>query len=202
MLYYRQHFLHISNEGFIEIPRYIQTYLPHHLRVLIGQLQVSSHQLEIERGLSRGVPREERWCPICHTEVESEEHFVIGCPSYLDLRAEFQIEESLQLCMTMGDQWHLGRFLRATYERRERSLQLTHQTRVSTEQTITEFFQRVELHQRGPSIGLTLHQAAAQRARRRSRMVGYRRPQLYQEDISRINTTYNCMMEQRRTTTP
>ncbi|KAH7307766.1 hypothetical protein KP509_22G076800 [Ceratopteris richardii] len=124
MLYYCEHFLHISDEGFIEIPRYMQTYLSHHLRVIIEQLRVSSHQLEIERGQSRGVPREERWCPVCQTEVESEEHFVIRCPAYLDLRAEFQIEESLQICMTMGDQQHLGRFLTAAYERRE-SLQPT-----------------------------------------------------------------------------
>ncbi|KAH6554789.1 hypothetical protein KP509_1Z306500 [Ceratopteris richardii] len=202
MLYYREHFVHIFDEGFIEAPRYMQTYLPHHLRVVIGQLEVSSHQLEIERGQSRGVPRDERCCPVCEIEVESEEHFVIRCRAYLDLRAQFQIEESLQLCMTMGEQQRLGRFLTAAYERRERSLQPTHQTRVSTQQTITQFFQRAELHQRGPSIGLMLQQAAAQRARRRPRMAGYRRPRLYHEDISRIKTAYDSMMEQRRTTTP
>ncbi|KAH7365653.1 hypothetical protein KP509_18G039600 [Ceratopteris richardii] len=175
----------------------MQTYLPHHLRVVIRQLRVSSHQLEIERGRSRGVPREERWCPVCQTEVESEEHFVIRCPAYLDLRAQFHVEESFQLCMTMGDQRRLGRFLTAAYERRERSIQPIHQPRVSTQQTITQFFQRVELHQRGPSIGLTLHQAAAQRARHRPRMGGYRRPPPYQEDISRIRIAYDHMMEHR-----
>ncbi|KAH7442173.1 hypothetical protein KP509_03G074700 [Ceratopteris richardii] len=202
MLYYREHFLHISDEGFIEIPRYMQTYLPHQLRVCIGQLRVSSHQLEIERGRSKGVPREERWCPVCKTEVESEEHFVIRCPAYVDLRAQFQIEESLQLCMTMGDQQLLGLFLAIAYERRDRSLQPTHQPRVSTQQTITQFFQRAELHQRGPSIGLTVHQATAQRARCRPRMGRYHRPQLYQEDISRIRRAYDHMMEHRCTTTP
>ncbi|MCO5569686.1 hypothetical protein L7F22_023402 [Adiantum nelumboides] len=50
MLHYHEHFLQISDQGFIDTPQYMQQYMPHHLRVAIGQLRVSSHQLEIERG--------------------------------------------------------------------------------------------------------------------------------------------------------
>ncbi|KAH7282169.1 hypothetical protein KP509_35G016300 [Ceratopteris richardii] len=102
----------------------------------------------------------------------------------------------------MGDQRRLGSFLTTTYERRERSLEPTHQPRVSTKQTITQFFQRAKQHPRGPSIGLTLNKIVAQRARRRPRMGGYHRPRLYQEDISRIRTAYDHMMEHGHTTTP
>ncbi|KAH7281279.1 hypothetical protein KP509_36G038900 [Ceratopteris richardii] len=182
MLHYREHFLRISDQGFIETPRYMQTYLSHHLRVIIGQLRVSSHQLEIERGRARGVPREERWCPVCHTEIKSEEHLVIRCPAYS----------------------RMGRFLMAAYERRDQMLEPTHQTWVSTQQTITQYFERVGPHRTDPpprGIGLTLQQAAAQRVRRRPHLVGYRRPRLHQEDISRIRIAHDYMMEYRRTTT-
>ncbi|MCO5589434.1 hypothetical protein L7F22_043401 [Adiantum nelumboides] len=85
MLYYYEHFLRFSEQGFIEIPLYMREYMPHRLRASIGQLRVSSHQLEIESGRARGIPREERICRICQTEVESEEHFVTRCPAYTEL---------------------------------------------------------------------------------------------------------------------
>ncbi|MCO5575025.1 hypothetical protein L7F22_028822 [Adiantum nelumboides] len=68
MLHYHEHFLQISDQGFIDTPQYMQQYMPHHLRVAIGQLRVSSHQLEIERGRARGIPRENRTCSVCQTE--------------------------------------------------------------------------------------------------------------------------------------
>ncbi|MCO5604088.1 hypothetical protein L7F22_058246 [Adiantum nelumboides] len=39
MLHYREHFLPLSEEGFIETPLYMQRYMPHHIRVVIGQLK-------------------------------------------------------------------------------------------------------------------------------------------------------------------
>ncbi|MCO5548984.1 hypothetical protein L7F22_002449 [Adiantum nelumboides] len=89
MLHYREHFLQLSEQGFIEIPLYMQRYMPHHLQVVIGQLRVSSHQLEIERDRAKGLPRDERICPICHTEVESEEHFMVK--AQLTQHSEFSL---------------------------------------------------------------------------------------------------------------
>ncbi|MCO5556472.1 hypothetical protein L7F22_010021 [Adiantum nelumboides] len=68
-----------------------EEYMPHRLRASIGQLRVSSHQLEIESGRARGIPREERICRICQTEVESEKHFVTRCPAYTELRERYGI---------------------------------------------------------------------------------------------------------------
>ncbi|MCO5608681.1 hypothetical protein L7F22_062895 [Adiantum nelumboides] len=123
MLHYREHFLQLSEQGFIEIPLYMQRYMPHHLRVVIGQLRVSSHQLEIERGRARGLPRDERICPICHTEVESEEHFMVRCPAYSALRVQFGMEDTLQQRIARSDQVQLGRFLTAALGIREQILQ-------------------------------------------------------------------------------
>ena len=51
MLYYHEHFMHFSELGFIQPkPKYLDMFLPNALRVAIGQLRVSSHQLEIENG--------------------------------------------------------------------------------------------------------------------------------------------------------
>ncbi|KAH7365372.1 hypothetical protein KP509_18G023500 [Ceratopteris richardii] len=111
----------------IETPRYMQTYLPHHLR--------------IERGRAKRVPKEERWCPKSHIEIESEEHLITRCLAYSNLRVQFQIKESLQMCMTTGDQRRMGLFISTTYERREKILWLTHQTRMDTQETISYFFQ-------------------------------------------------------------
>ncbi|KAH7426236.1 hypothetical protein KP509_11G091800 [Ceratopteris richardii] len=82
---------------------------------------------------------------------KSEEHLIKRCPAYSDLRAQFHIE-SLQLCMTTGDQRRMGHFITAAYERQEQMLQRTRQTQSTqqtptcTQQTITQFFRRLEPH--------------------------------------------------------
>lgn len=81
MLYDSELLLQISKDGFIEMPAYVRTYLPHHLRAAIGQLRVSSHQLAIENDRARGIHCEEQTCHICLLEVASEEHFIISCPA-------------------------------------------------------------------------------------------------------------------------
>ena len=60
MLYYRDCFMSISEDGFIQRPGYMDVYMPHSARVAIGQLRVSSHQLEIETGRAARIPRAER----------------------------------------------------------------------------------------------------------------------------------------------
>ena len=48
MAHYKTHFLHISEDGFIIKPPYMDIYLSYALRSVIGQLRTSSHQLQIE----------------------------------------------------------------------------------------------------------------------------------------------------------
>ena len=56
----------------------------------IGQLRISSHQLEIENGHTNRVPREERLCRLCHIEIEDEYHFMCKCPIYIEIRAKYK----------------------------------------------------------------------------------------------------------------
>ncbi len=203
MLHYHEHFLQISDQGFIDTPQYMQQYMPHHLRVAIGQLRVSSHQLEIERGRARGISREDRTCPVCQTEVETEEHFMLRCPAYSELRQRFGIEGTLQTCMRRRDQTHVGQFIIEALHIREESTRPRPHDTGGVQQTITQFFQRVT--SRGPTppmtTGLTLQQAEAQRARRHPRELGYRRPRLYQQEILRIHTLHEQQLERARSTT-
>ncbi|MCO5594472.1 hypothetical protein L7F22_048502 [Adiantum nelumboides] len=140
MLYYHEHFLSISGQGFIETPEYMQIYMPHRLRVAIGQLRVSSHQLAIKSGTASGIPREERICQLCRAEVESEEHQVIRCPAYSELRAQYPLRPTLRQCMTEMDQRQFGRFLTEALCIREQRLLQSSVERDTSQTTITQFF--------------------------------------------------------------
>jgi hypothetical protein len=49
-----------------------------------------SHNLEIEFGRLTGSQRDERICKMCNTKmIESEYHFLLTCPAYVDLRAKY-----------------------------------------------------------------------------------------------------------------
>ena len=55
----------------------------------MSQLRLSAHQLRIETGryLQNRTDRAQRLCTLCDkSEVEDEYHFVIICPSYINLR--------------------------------------------------------------------------------------------------------------------
>ena len=54
-----------------------------------GCHRVSSHQLEIENGRANRVRREKRMCRQCHLEVEDEENFTCRCPSYVEIRENY-----------------------------------------------------------------------------------------------------------------
>ena len=90
MLYYKEHFMHFSKLGFITRPKYLDTFLPNALRVAIGEVRISYHQLEIENDHTTGVLREERICRLCHMEIEDEHHFTCKCPTYTEIRAKYQ----------------------------------------------------------------------------------------------------------------
>ena len=131
MLYYRDCFMSISEDGFIQRPRYMDVYMPHSSRVAVGQLRVSSHQLEIEASRARCVPRAERICRLCQEEIESEEHYVCRCRTYSDIRERyttiFSGHPSLHQIMESADQRKFGQFLLEAQRHRETLLQ-THIT--------------------------------------------------------------------------
>ena len=78
--------MHFFELDFIIQPKYLDVFLSNALRVAVGQLIVSSHQLEIENGCANGVPREERVCKLCHIKIEDEYHFRCKCPTYVKIR--------------------------------------------------------------------------------------------------------------------
>src|SRR5271154_1222557 len=84
-------------------------------RVAIGQLRVSSHQLEIEAGRAARIPRAERICRLCQEEVESEEHYVCICRAYSDIRERyttlFSGHPSLRQIMESADQRRFSQVL-------------------------------------------------------------------------------------------
>ena len=90
-MFYKDQFMTLLEDGFIQRPRYLDTYMPHSSRVVIGQLRVSSHRLEIEASRAAAVPTAQRTCWVCREVVESEEHFVCTCRAYEGIRDKYGI---------------------------------------------------------------------------------------------------------------
>ena len=57
---------------------------------MIAKIRLVSHNLQIELGRRNNTPRELRLCH-CKEGVEDEEHFLIRCESYTDIRLKFMI---------------------------------------------------------------------------------------------------------------
>ena len=65
-------------------------------RQALSKLRLSNHELMIETGRHKGIPRIERCCLFCqNTAIEDEIHFLITCPTFNTLRndilADFEI---------------------------------------------------------------------------------------------------------------
>ena len=92
----------------------IYTYLPSfNQRKAIAKLRCSNHQLEIEKGRHKNVPREERICKLCTDKtVEDEDHFLLKCRLYDHLKTEYQIpsDDSVSI-MNTENQENLDQFL-------------------------------------------------------------------------------------------
>ena len=77
--------------------------LEEYLDVLEGQrkrniIEIRSgvNQLEMEQGRRRKVKREDRVCKICACEVEDEEHFLLRCKLYDDIRERWKEDIGVQ----------------------------------------------------------------------------------------------------------
>ena len=53
---------------------------------MLTKLRLSNHQLMIEIGRHKKLPKEERICQICHDGIEDEIHFLIKCKTLQQLR--------------------------------------------------------------------------------------------------------------------
>ena len=87
--------MHYQKEDFIDAEGTTQTYLTGRLtraqRSNLGQIQMRSHSLEIEKGAWVGIPRSERLCNVCKdlNAIEDEEHVLLECPAYSHIRQNF-----------------------------------------------------------------------------------------------------------------
>lgn len=69
---------------------YLDIVRPNKYKVALSRLRLSSHSLAIETGRYTGTAREDRRCIYCNTNaVESEFHFTLVCPFYIDLRRKY-----------------------------------------------------------------------------------------------------------------
>lgn len=66
-----------------------ESFLPEKLRVTITRWRLSSHDLNIEIGRHKHIPRENRFCPNCLNSIEDEEHVIYHCPIYNTIRSKY-----------------------------------------------------------------------------------------------------------------
>ena len=68
----------------VKCEKYLETIKNRKHRVTLSKLRLSDHILKIETGRHNIpiTPREQRFCPHCPDQVESEQHFLIQCSEY------------------------------------------------------------------------------------------------------------------------
>ena len=56
-----------------------------------AKFRCSDHDLEIEKGRHKKIPREARLCKLCESdEIESEDHFLFTCNFYEDIKSKLK----------------------------------------------------------------------------------------------------------------
>ena len=76
----------------LESPRVFEKLYQHKDISMISKLRVSSHNLQIEMGRRTGTKVEDRKCHC--GEVEDEQHFLLHCNTYLDIRNKYNIQNT------------------------------------------------------------------------------------------------------------
>ena len=51
-------------------------------RTALTKFRLSNHELMIEKGRHQGLEENQRICPTCRNEIETEQHFLINCTTY------------------------------------------------------------------------------------------------------------------------
>ena len=74
-----------------ELQPYLKLPLKRNERTNLTRIRISSHNLAIETGRYHNppLPRDQRFCFSCQTEIEDEEHFILYCPVYRDIRLKY-----------------------------------------------------------------------------------------------------------------
>ena len=70
----------------IATEKYLTEIRDYKIRSQVTKLRLSNHNLAIETGRHKNIPKESRFCPFCPTLVENEMHFLLLCPVYSVLR--------------------------------------------------------------------------------------------------------------------
>ena len=82
---------------------------------MIAKFRVISHNLQIEIGRRNNTAREHR---VCHCQqIEDEEHFILHCESYIDIRLQFIIQGQLSLETILNDKQYVP-YIVELYKRR------------------------------------------------------------------------------------
>ena len=68
------------------IKEYLCKPIPEFYKKCIAKIRLSSHKLAIEQGRYNKTNRNRRTCKLCINEIEDEMHFILLCPSYVNLR--------------------------------------------------------------------------------------------------------------------
>ena len=80
---------YVSFKNTYTLENYVNIHdIPLSWRKLYCSYRISCHNLEIERGryARPHIPPHLRFCKLCHSEAETEMHFVLSCNIYHDLR--------------------------------------------------------------------------------------------------------------------
>ena len=107
-----------------EFSPYLSMVKNRHFRHILTRFRCGSHWLEISQGRYSNTPRDKRCCPNCTSIVEDEQHFLLECPMYNDLRQRFS-SVFREDCRTLMDVFRpdqdftkLARFMTICRERR------------------------------------------------------------------------------------
>ena len=85
----------------------------------IAKLRCSDHELEIEKGRHKKLPREARTCKVCHDDtVENEEHFLYECKFYEDIRTKTHFNPTVDTLFESDNLDHLGDYIILALEKR------------------------------------------------------------------------------------
>ena len=89
----------------------------------ISKLRCSDHELEINKGRHKNIPREQRLCKLCSEEaVENEEHFLFKCSFYNSIKIDpdFLTPETI----FKNENIHkLAKYLTAAFQKRKHKLE-------------------------------------------------------------------------------
>jgi len=85
--------------------------VPYSWRKLYCNFRISCHDLEIERGryCRPQKPPEKRICQVCKIESETEQHFILSCPAYAEIRKQL-FKEIRTYNLTILSMNHADRF--------------------------------------------------------------------------------------------